>query len=37
MAIETWFTFVIIWAVAGLPLGPNAVHAISATIKHGYP
>jgi len=37
MTIDTWLTFVIIWTIAGLPLGPNAVHVISVTIKHGYP
>ena len=37
MNFDSWLTFVIIWTIAGLPLGPNAVHTISVTIRHGYP
>lgn len=37
MTFDSWITFVVIWTVAGLPLGPNAVHTINATITNGYP
>lgn len=37
MTFDSWITFVIIWTIVGLPLGPNAVHTISATVKYGYP
>ena len=37
MTLETWIAFVVVWTIAGLPLGPNAVHTINATVTHGYP
>ncbi len=37
MTFDGWLTFVVIWTIAGLPLGPNAVHTIDASIRHGYP
>ena len=37
MSLETWLTFVVIWTLAGLPLGPNAVHTINVTVRYGYP
>lgn len=37
MELDTWLTFVAVWTIAGLPLGPNAVHTINVTIRHGYP
>ena len=37
MTLDNWLSFAIIWTLAGLPLGPNAVHTITVTIKHGYP
>ena len=37
MTIEAWLTFVVIWTLAGLPLGPNAVHTINVTVRYGYP
>ena len=37
MSLEAWLTFVVIWTLAGLPLGPNAVHTINVTVRYGYP
>ena len=37
MTLEAWLTFVVIWTLAGLPLGPNAVHTINVTVRYGYP
>ena len=37
MTFETWLTFVVVWTIAGLPLGPNAVHTINVTVTYGYP
>ena len=37
MRLEAWLTFVVIWTLAGLPLGPNAVHTINVTVRYGYP
>ena len=37
MTVESWLTFVVIWTLAGLPLGPNAVHPIGVTLRNGYP
>ena len=37
VTLEAWLTFVVIWTLAGLPLGPNAVHTINVTLSYGYP
>ena len=37
MSLDAWLTFVLIWTLAGLPLGPNAVHTINVTVRYGYP
>lgn len=37
MTLEAWLTFVVIWTLGGLPLGPNAVHTINVTVRYGYP
>ena len=37
MTLEAWLTFVVVWTIAGLPLGPNAVHTINVTVTYGYP
>jgi homoserine/homoserine lactone efflux protein len=37
MSLDAWLTFVVIWTLAGLPLGPNAVHTINVTVRYGYP
>ncbi|MDC1287637.1 LysE family translocator [Gammaproteobacteria bacterium] len=37
MTLEAWLTFVVVWTLAGLPLGPNAVHTINVTVTYGYP
>jgi homoserine/homoserine lactone efflux protein len=37
MSLDAWLTFVVIWTLAGLPLGPNAVHTINLTLRYGYP
>lgn len=35
MALEQWLAFVAIWTLATLPIGPNAVACMSASIRHG--
>ena len=37
ISLDAWLTFVVIWTLAGLPLGPNAVHTINVTVRYGYP
>lgn len=37
MALEYWLTFVVVWTIAGLPLGPNAVHTMTVAITYRFP
>lgn len=37
MTLEYWLTFVVVWTIAGLPLGPNAVHTMTVAITYGFP
>ncbi len=36
MNSESWLVFMIIWVLASLPLGPNALNCISATVAQGF-
>ena len=36
MSLESWLAFVAVWTLVGLPLGPNAVNTMTATVRHGF-
>jgi homoserine/homoserine lactone efflux protein len=36
MALESWLFFVVIWTLAGIPLGPNALNCIALSVDVGF-
>ncbi|MDF1750734.1 MAG: LysE family translocator [Alphaproteobacteria bacterium] len=36
MALESWLVFVVVWFLAGIPLGPNAINCISISTHVGF-
>lgn len=36
MDFEAWLTFVVIWTLAGIPLGPNALNCMSTCVALGF-
>ena len=37
MSIESWLTFVVVFTMLALPVGPNAVHTVATAVKVGLP
>lgn len=36
MSMEQWLGFLVVWTIASLPLGPNAVACMTASVRQGF-
>ncbi|NQZ30018.1 MAG: LysE family translocator [Oceanospirillaceae bacterium] len=36
MSVEAWLAFVLVWLLASIPLGPNALNCISISVAQGF-